>query len=921
MGVLETERTKNAVSPERIASTSKVLADRILAEASTTFLERFVREPSPQAVRFVADFGRAYGFPSPRDLVGFSALAARCPSLCDLELLAFPAGADGNALVDLVSDARAGGGAALLGLLTGALPIARSDLGETYYVALYDGLDEPVTQASRRVSRDAVFLFSWVKRTLVGPLTRDLSSFAHAAAATDGRRSGELDEPTFARVAEGLRAHVVKRSPFAELEKATRRSATAPYLAPRSPTLQRFLRALWIHCLLEDDGIFTLDDVPRFFLPRHNPAPTKPVWERWMRAMPTSVPTALYALFRSWFFDDVPRLDAAIRRCGESQARLVRDSAAFFDDLRRGRRDTLGPIASLARAKGDFLSLGIVAPSPSRQRGRSQWPEREPSGAPLTPQRVAWRTRTLEELEALAWERLEDEATHRTVSDVLSERPELETSLRIVRYLDEDGHVHDNMVLEHEREEALLALGERGSRVLVPLLVGRALREDRRAIDRLGALGDPRAVPALLSLLDREAQRYRHLETSAVAALRALGAREAVPRLIALLQQNPLVGWKEGLERSPLVKELITTLGALGDARAAPALFEIASSVNMEYRPLLPGCAFALGALEWRQATSRIAELTRLSATLRDGVSPELVWALGQLGGATPEEHASTLSLLRGIELRDRAADVVRVAALIKLGEPTSGFDDALERAIWEPGFKREETSRRRVWAFRCLADIGGVEFDRDAVRYFVTRDDHAVRQAATRAFQSQGQRVPKVRPYYRFILPEVEARGIEALHQALHDKAGVFRYNVALRLAEIGNPASVVPLVRALRRLFDEPLTSTFEYDDAAHELVWFCKALKLFGDPRGNLALIEGLTCADPHVRAVIADDPPDDPRALAPLFRALDDPRSFVRSRAERSLRAFRGTPEYEALAARRAVLAEGEPQPWPSEPGLS
>ncbi len=910
MGALSTEpadRSEPTSLEARLARRGKTLASRLLAETPQSFLERFVREPSPHAVRFVSEFGHAFGFPPPRDLVGFSALSALRPVLSDFDLLRFPEGRDDNVLESLISH---GGAGALLGLLIGALPIARSDLGETFYVALYEGLDEPsgarAGQASPRfVSRDAVFGFSWVKRTLVGPLTRDLSSFAYAAALVDGRRVGEIDEAGFAACAATLRPHVARRSPFAELEKVTRRSAVAPYTPPRSATLQRFLRALWVHGLLADDGIFSLDDVRRLFLPRHNPPPSRVTWERMLSAMPTQVPTALYGLFRCYFFEDDRRLAEAIEVCRTSRAKLVVDSARFFDDVARGRRDTLGGLGSLTRAKASFLSLGLTAPPSSRARPRAPGSERDlalPSSSAH-----GLRSRTLADLEALAWERM-DEAAHQGVLAQLAERPELERALGAVGYLDRDGHVHDNLVLQNEREEALLALSAHGHPALVPLLVARALREDLRAIDMLGALGDPRAIAPLLSLLDRPSQRYRHLETSVVVALRALGASEATPRLLQLLADNPLRDWKEGLERGPLVKELVTTLGVLGDASSAGPILELLVSRSLEVRPFVSACAEALGRLRVAEAAPRLRELTRLAATLRDGVPAELVWALGQT--AAGAEAAETCGLLRSVELADRAGDVVRLAALAKLGERGhERFDDALERALWEPGFKREETSRRRVWAFRSLAEVGGAEFDMDAVRYFVTLDDHAVRQASTEAFRARGQRVPRVRPYFQVELAAIERRGIEALHQALHDKNGVFRYNVALRLAALGDPSSVAPLIRSIRRLFEEPLTSTYEYDDAPHHLVWFCKALKRMRDPRGNLALIDGLSSTDPHVRAVIADDPPDDPRAIPALVRLLDDPRSFVRTRAERALRAFRPHPELERLMAQRSAEKAG------------
>lgn len=897
----------------RLALATKTLVARVLSEEPHAFLERFVREPSPHAVRFVQDFVRAYGFVPPRDLVGLSTLAAVRPALADLELLR---GLDVHGEDTFESLVAAGGSSALLGLLVGALPIARTDGGDTYYVALYDGLDEPLPDPPRRVSRDAVFSYSWVKRALVGPLARDLSSFAYAAALLDVRRAGELEEDDFVARAESLRPHLARRAPFGEIERAGKKGGAPAYVAPRAAMLQRFARSLWIFGLVSDDGIFDLDDVRRSFSARHNPPLSRTIWERYLRAMPTSVPTALYVLFRTYFMDEEARTVEAISACRKSRARVVVDAASFFDDLLRGRRDVLGAGKSLVRAKAELASLGLGAPSSSRgaalsHRARLRAPssERDVTSPNPASMRSGYRMRSVGDLEALAWEHLGDEAVHEAISSTLKERPELDRVRAIVDFLDHDGHVHDNLVLLVEKEEALLALSDHAHPVVVPLLVGRALREDLRAIEMLGALGDARATPHLLSLLDRAPQRYRHLETSVVSALRALGAKEAAPRLARLLEENPLRDWREGLERGPLVRELVVTLGVLGDPAVAPALVALLDSKSLEYRPFFPHAAEALGALEHEGAAPRLRELTRLAATQRDGVPTELLWALGKIGGSSVEEARETRELVEGVVLADRAAEVVRLATMSKLGARVDGFEDALERALWEPGFKREETSRRRVWAFRCFEEAGGVEFDMDAVRYFVTLDDHAVRRAATAAFRAQGHRVPRVRPYYRFVLPEIERRGLDALHQALHDKNGVFRYNVALRLAAIGHPSSVLPLVRGLRRLFEEPLASTYEYDDAPHHLVWFCKALKRMADPRGNLALIEGLRSSDPHVRAVIADDPPDDPRALPELVRLLDDPRSFVRTRAERALAAHRGSPEVQALLAARIVREPG------------
>ena len=148
-----------------------------------------------------------------------------------------------------------------------------------------------------------------------------------------------------------------------------------------------------------------------------------------------------------------------------------------------------------------------------------------------------------------------------------------------------------------------------------------------------------------------------------------------------------------------------------------------------------------------------------------------------------------------------------------------------------------------------------------DAVRYFVTRDDHRLRRAAQDAFAAWGVAVPATRRYYASALDELEAReGLPALHEALRDPLGI---------------------------LFAEPPTSTYEYDDAPSNLVAFVRALAKLNRPEGNDVLIEGLRAGNHQVRAVVAENAPEDARFVPELMAMLGDPRSFLRSRAERSL----------------------------------
>jgi hypothetical protein len=162
------------------------------------------------------------------------------------------------------------------------------------------------------------------------------------------------------------------------------------------------------------------------------------------------------------------------------------------------------------------------------------------------------------------------------------------------------------------------------------------------------------------------------------------------------------------------------------------------------------------------------------------------------------------------------------------------------------------------------------------------------VRRAAEDAFAAWGLPVPATRRYYAVVLDDLEARGgVSALHEALRDPLGVFRHNVATRLAERADPSSVRLLAEATARLFAEPPTSTYEYDDAPSHIVAFVRALAKWNRPEGNDVLIEGLRSGNHQVRAVVADNAPDDERFVPELMAMLGDPRSFLRSRAERSL----------------------------------
>lgn len=511
-----------------------------------------------------------------------------------------------------------------------------------------------------------------------------------------------------------------------------------------------------------------------------------------------------------------------------------------------------------------------------------------------------------------------------------------EITRRIVALVDAAPVATDPLATTEPREEALRALAELGDRSVVPSLVARAETGDVAAVDMLAALGDPRAVEPLVALLDREPQRYRLLEATVVRALAALDARKASPAIRGLLADNPMTSWREGIERGVLVKELVAALGALRDEDAAPRIVAVLEATSQEYRAILPVAAWALGRIQHLPA---LATLERLLSSPKEPPTCEALWAVGEIGRAHPdarERAGAILDRVTEIARLEPGAEMVRLTALAKIrgsssdAPRASDLRRALERAVWEPAFRQEETSRRRSWALRSLEELAGTRsppssgaavaddppssargraarpgaaqrpktksadpffLGHEAVRYFVTRNDHRVRRAAEDAFAAWAVPVPATRRYYVPVLDELETEGgLDALHEALRDPLGIFRHNVATRLADRAHASSVRPLAEATARLFAEPPTSTYEYDDAPSHVVAFVRALAKLNRPEGNDVLIEGLRAGNHQVRAVVAENAPDDERFVPELMAMLGDPRSFLRSRAERSLAAM-------------------------------
>jgi HEAT repeat protein len=267
------------------------------------------------------------------------------------------------------------------------------------------------------------------------------------------------------------------------------------------------------------------------------------------------------------------------------------------------------------------------------------------------------------------------------------------------------------------RHRGIIALGEIGDRKATDTLCKIANeiprgRDDwdcmghrRWATQTLGKMGDPRAVPHLIRLLEDEDESVR---AYAAVSLAQIGDARAVEPLVAMLATDEdhaleafaVAGKKGGSEsmRSRLVRELQRPDGkirasaatALGKLRDKAAVQMLTAGLTENDPSLRYSCALALASIGDSQAVpSLVAALTDTNTTVRLGV----IRALGELGALQAVTSLVDLTKNQDPETRIEAA-----LSLGKLGQD-QGFEFLLSAA-------RQREKPARILAIEALGRL-----------------------------------------------------------------------------------------------------------------------------------------------------------------------------------------------------------------------
>ena len=398
---------------------------------------------------------------------------------------------------------------------------------------------------------------------------------------------------------------------------------------------------------------------------------------------------------------------------------------------------------------------------------------------------------------------------------------------------------------KNERGWAVEALGKIGDPQAIPALL-QALKDEHmnarwKVAKALGEIGDPQAVPALLLTLKDKDQGVRQ---SATGALGKIGDPQAVPALLQTLKD----------EDEDVRDATALALGDIG-APATPVLLRALKDKDQGVRQSATG---ALGKIGDPQAVPALLQ------TLKDedeDVRDATALALGDIGApATPV-------LLRALKDKDQGVRRWAVAALGKIGDPQ--VVPALLQAL------KDKDQGVRRWAVAALGKISDPQVV-PALLQALKDEDQGVRQSAVAALGkiSDPQVVPAllqalkdedqgVRQSATGALGEIgDPQAVPALLLALKDKDEDVRWWAVETLGEIGTPA-VPALLQALK-------------DEDQDMRVWTAKALEEIGDPHAVPALLQALKDEDQGVRqsATGALGEIGDPQAVPALLQALKD-----------------------------------------------
>jgi suppressor of fused len=354
-------------------------------------------------------------------------------------------------------------GSDLVEAFCGVFAIGSQDSGDTYHLEIHpwDGHRQ-------------VLHFDCENAAFSGVCADSLDSLVYLAALVKVGEDGAVSGDVYAEGLRRLHGKVAPTWQFAIDDKADEFVVLEPR---RRDTEFFFYRSRWICALLRNDGVTALDDIRSLFDPALNQVIAADQLASRFEACNRFIPTALYAMWRSYLFDE-PELARYLEIGRQHAARLVRDAARLIDELRAGRNQ-LGTIGNVRAWLASFRALDLDPRGAPERRAASE--RRAAADAARRAERAAELDRTpRERWAALAWQWLDDGAAHRALLARLGGTQRAQ--IAAIDELRDAG--------EDERAVALPRIAAELSSELEAVLVGSLVRDDALDGEALDAVAE-----------------------------------------------------------------------------------------------------------------------------------------------------------------------------------------------------------------------------------------------------------------------------------------------------------------------------------------------------------------------------------------------------------------------------------------------
>ncbi len=670
-------------------------------------------------------------------------------------------------------------------------------------------------------------------------------------------------------------------------------------LDPEYSVTGRFWRAHWIIELLREDNYRDWGTVKDCFRPGWN-KPLDEVYESLKRSSSERLyPTALYLLWRLFWFDQQEQLKECCELFRNHPARMVRDLVVLLEEIKGGRRK-IGGISDIIAVRYKFLSLDL---SPERKAERDK--EISKSAAVET-ERVKVIGDQAEELaegglDAIldqAWASVTDTGAIAEYEKAARKISGNEIQWKCFDWVRDGNFRRDNIEATDEVKGIATWLGQNGCAVLQPFLWSMTNTGNFYAANLLlptigkteGAL-DTRLIDCCLKKLDIP-EEYNISRTLAVELLGVMNATESVPRLCKLFDEYfEVIGSKRDFEArlaaipwESLLMETTKSLAVLAatnkedGALVRNSLKKLLEHAVKEHQHNL--CAPALNALV---AWGEIDLLPIIGRLLRENDTNIQVSALRALETLAAKLDPKARRNFVAVEFQnpsdnDNAVTLMyyRAANALCSADPELGETDSLTDALEEA--RQLSTYGEDLWnqwrIIECETVGKFAELDIQSIAHYLQSSNGTIREAAETAYTARGiEFPPKSVACWPHVWSAVEYS--EKAPTAAHDAVGklILEESVVNHSAPAAwfweNPgAAAVPALCATveRKLKVLPSIESGEY--LPQDYLWVLRALAKHSTFSGSEdTVIRCLTEERADVAAALIHDIDSIPVGFAP------------------------------------------------------